>query len=178
MSAVSLLDETREIVVISLPGAVGLSWLIDGRVTSYVTSDRQPYTDGVQRMPELVSLRGVFAEDYGTIDAFISTLRSLKTYGIPLTVQRPGRAPLPSFQIERVTLEEDATQSVPFTIDFKQRRVARARRVTLATVTPPSATRGEPRSDIAPGQAEEVNEGERPVSMLKSGINSISGLLQ
>lgn len=178
MSLVAILDETIETVVVTLPGAVGVSWLLDGAATSYVTSARQSRTDGVTVMPDLATVRGTLTGGGAAIDNTIATLRRLRDSGSTVTIQRPGRAPIASMQIERISTEEGITNGAEFSIDLKQRRTARSREVTLADQAPPAATQGPPREDIAAGQAETEQAGERPVSVLARGWDRLTGVLQ
>jgi hypothetical protein len=80
-------------------------------------------------------------------------------------------------QIERVSFDIDSTRGVPFSIDFKERRSASSRTVTLEPLRRSGARDGGPREELAPGLAEEDDKGTRSTGLFKAGVNAIVAAL-
>jgi hypothetical protein len=96
----------------------------------------------------------------------------------PISVQFPGRAPVPSMGVERFTEGYDPTTDAPISIDLKEQLTATSRRVTLLQA--PGAAAGAPRPDVAPGLADVAERGtlpNRPTSLVIGGFRQ-AGVIQ
>lgn len=174
MSDVALINQDDESTVAVLSGAISGSHLYDGRITEYASSDRVSRQNGSLDLPERFTLTGILTTDAAAIEGALVEAKAAAT---PLSISIPNRAPVPNMQIERVSFDLDSTRGVPFSIDFKERRSASSRTVTLEPLRRSGARDGGPREDVAAGLSDEADHGTRPTSLLKGGLNSVLGYL-
>jgi hypothetical protein len=174
MSDVALINQDDESTVAVLAGAIAGSHLYDGRITEYASSDRVSRQNGTLDMPERFTLSGILTADAAAIE---DALVEAKAAATSLSISIPNRAPVPNMQIERVSFDIDSTRGVPFSIDFKERRSASSRTVTLEPLRRSGARDGGPREELAPGLADEDDLGSKPISLIEAGRRAILAAL-